>query len=97
MATVVNKALAGQETHTGRWGVLKFDKDGHCEVDDEVGASILEHKLKGFHVVGLPIAAEEGEIDDEELSDEELAAAEHSGGEDAPVKPHKLGKKKTRR
>lgn len=68
MATVENKQLAGQKTHS-RWGHLEFNAQGQCEVSDDVGRQIAEAGLHGFQVYGLP-QPEADDIDNESLEDE---------------------------
>ena len=80
MAVVINIGLAGQSTSTSRWGELKFDAKGRCEVDDKIAQEIQAANFKGWQVIGLeqqyeekPIAATQEEIEKEKLSEEELA------------------------
>lgn len=97
MATVQCKQLANQETHTGRWGTLKFNAEGQCEVSDEVGQQIADAGLRGYQVFGLPTATTPEDLDNEELSDEDMTAATtgaSADSEDEPKKETKLGKKK---
>lgn len=75
MATVHNSALANQVVGS-RWGDLKFDAKGNCDVSDEMGLEIHGSAIKGFQVMGLPVPEEEGSsLDDETLDDSEMPSS----------------------
>lgn len=83
MAKVHVPHLAGQTTHSSRFGEITFNKKGYAEVDDATARLIAGMGIRGWTVSDIaPDDEVDGAVEDEELDDDDLGLDEDEDGDE---------------